>query len=223
MFKRLFSSITKVFYESFNASSMSKIKNVKTPTISVINSPNNFVKQMNIVHPQLTGYIIEKIYTEVLNGNDDPTMILDTIQVYKHRDHYDELYKIIMDNIDEYVKFVHYCSENQMIKNIISCQDDLSFKTRYCCKVKQYKCFADIMTSDEIIDIKVTKNPIVTKNNKVSSVGVKYYNQLMTYAIGSKMKYNFYPKQINLINFYHNNIISWTPDESDYENYFNKL
>jgi hypothetical protein len=171
---------------------------------------------MNIVNPQITGYVVEKIYSCVLMDSSlDTTKILDDICIYSNRPKFDELYKIIMNNIDEYVSFCHYLYENKFIDNFMCLQDNLSFKLINKCKIKNYKCFADIVCSDEIVDIKVVKSPLINKKG-FTSIGIKYYNQLMTYACGFKRKYGFWPNQIKIINFYQNNILIWNPCENDF-------
>lgn len=203
-----------LFYRSYCASNICVLKEVPKCNIKLIDSPNNFIKKMNSVHPQLTGYIVERIYSFVLmNPSLDTTKILDDICIYSNRPKFDELYKIIMNNIDEYVSFCHYVYDNKFINDFICIQDNLTFKINNKCKNKEYKCFADIICRDEIVDIKVVKSPFINKKGNVNNIGAKYYNQLMIYAYGFKRKYEYYPKQIKIINFYQNNIITWKPQE----------
>lgn len=206
-----------IFIRSYNASSVHVLNSI-IPTCKIIpmNCPNNFIKKMNIVNPQLTGYVVEKIYSSILDDDGfDPTLILDKINIYTRKYNIEQLYNIILDNIDEYVSFCHYLYENKFIDNFMCLQDNLSFKLINKCKIKNYKCFADIVCSDEIVDIKVVKSPLINKKG-FTSVGIKYYNQLMTYACGFKRKYGFWPNQIKIINFYQNNILIWNPCENDF-------
>lgn len=185
---------------------------------------NEFIKTMNRVNPQVTGRIIELIISNIfvnqniLMGkiypliNDNPNLILRNI---------------IMQNQSEFDVFVKQI--NELSKNIlefpVNLQEDLSFKKLKFCYRREYRCFADVTTSNTILDIKVVRKSFFLQNSttKLSKVGLQYFNQLMIYACGFNYKYDHWPEKLILFNCYTGEIITWTPSNQDYIEFNKRL
>ena len=68
----------------------------------------------------------------------------------------------------------------------------------------------------------VAYNMLNQHKTELTSVGLKYYNQMMAYASGFYRKYDKWPKQLIVLNFYTCEVIAWTPSRKDYLK-FNKM
>ena len=192
---------------------------------------NNIIKAMNAINPQITGRLIENIIFylcnvhELYNSDVLYALVMNDVQINN------KMIPIINANLFEFKNLLYElnCSVkehfNQPCKHIIYYHnDDLSFKKSKCCKVNTYNCICDLSTNDTIIDIKVVKNSVINeKTNKLSNIGLKYYNQLMTYACGFWRKYDYWPSKLIVFNCYTCEFMYWVPTEKDYFKFYNSL
>lgn len=226
VFKRLF---TRTKHASKNIVTKQYI-NFETKTYIFA---NNFIKCMNVVNPQETGRIIEYVLSNLFikqskNVNFVP---LDGINV--------DMINIITKNLYEYKFFVKQMNDfilcligwksNKTVP--VYLQDNLSFKKASCCKVKELKCFADVTTHDTIIELKVVRSSFFCLNSintevvekKLNNVGLRYYNQLMTYACGFNNKYKRWPRRLILLNAYTGEVIDWHPTITSYDEFYDLI
>ena len=227
VFKRLF---TRTKHASDNIV-MKKYCEFETRTF---NFSNNFIKSMNASNPQETGRLVEHMINEMF------------IKQMKHIDYIDlngyspVLIDILLANIDEYRSFVKQM--NNLVLFIINwksraplipvyLQDNLSFKKVCCCKVKELRCFADVTTIDTIVELKAVRNSFFCLNQinseiavkRLNNIGIRYYNQLMTYACGFNKKYGRWPHRLILINAYNGEVINWQPTITDYNEFYDMI
>lgn len=208
--------------KEFKASSLKIIRDCSGVSYNLLKCPldNKFLIDMNERQPQLTGMIIESALSELFTN---PTMSPNAIESFHKLHGESQLLRLIEQNMAEYQLFLSQI--NHLIINMINftpafVQDDLTFKKSKCCKSKTYKCFADVVTNKSIIDIKVVRSSFFTHDNKISHTGIKYYNQLMCYACGYKMKYNEWPEKLILLNCYTGEILTWKPNIQQYQHFF---
>lgn len=194
---------------------------------------NIFIKSMNAVNPQETGRIVEYILSNlfVKQSKDVSFVPLDGLNI--------DMVNIITANLYEYKYFVKQM--NDFILYLIGwksnktvpvyLQDNLSFKKSSCCKVKEFKCFADVTTHDTIIELKVVRSSFFCLNSintevvekKLNNVGLRYYNQLMTYACGFNNKYKRWPRRLILLNAYTGEVIDWHPTITAYNEFYDLI
>lgn len=230
VFKRLFSYRT-YFCASSKIVTKQYSMDFETRTF---NFSNTFVKSMNAANPQETGRIMEYIICDLFKHQ---SKHIENVSLSGYST---ALIDILLQNKDEYRSFVHQM--NNLVLFLINwspsipiipvtLQDDLSFKKSSCCKVKTCKCFADVTTSDTIIELKTVRSsffyiaPINSEIavKKLNNIGIRYYNQLMMYACGYKHKYGIWPKRLVLLNAYTGEIIDWKPSVSTYTEFFDLI
>ena len=227
-FKRLFSKTS-------SASSTIVTKQYLTDfETRTFNFSNTFVKTMNASNPQETGRVMEYIISDLFTRQSKH------IQYVSLSDYSNAVMDILLQNVYEYRSFVHQM--NNLVLFLINwspsrpiipvtLQDDLTFKKVSCCKVKTCKCFADVTTTDTIIELKTVRSsffyikPINSEiaMKKLNNIGIRYYNQLMMYACGYKHKYGIWPKRLILLNAYTGEIIDWKPSVSTYTEFFDLI
>ena len=198
------------------------------------NFSNNFIKTMNAINPQETGRIMENIISDLFVKQSKH------IQYVNLNGYSTNLIDVIINNNYEYQSFVNQI--NKLVLFLINwkpripmipvyLQDDLSFKKVSCCKVKEFRCFADITTTDTIIELKAVRNSFFYLKQvnseiavkRLNSIGIRYYNQLMTYACGFNNKHGRWPRRLILINAYNGEVIDWRPTITEYNEFYDLI
>ena len=222
----------------FKASNLNVITKSKKYYVKSYIFNNNLIKEMNAINPQSAGRFIEDIVywlitlttptyyqNEWCKPNNMLLYVLNNI-VPKHPRMKDlcNIKYTELTNLLSYLNFiVKECINPNKEYISVYHNEDLSFKVSKCCRVNNYNCISDITTDDTIIDIKVVKHNMLNQHKtELTSVGLKYYNQMMAYASGFYRKYDKWPKQLIVLNFYTCEVISWKPSRKDYLK-FNKM
>lgn len=105
--------------------------------------------------------------------------------------------------------------------NCIHVNKNLSFYPT-CYRFKKYVCFPDICTNNSILCIYNVKESFM-KNNNLTNIGLKYYEQMMIHACGFKYHDGYWPRDLIVINFYTGEIMIINQTDKNYEYFYKQL